>query len=155
MENKGFSLNAIELQKYQPNSYPFLMIDYVTEVIPGVSSKGFKNLSNNEWFFPVHYQGEPNMPGALQLEALTQMLTIAITTLPEVKNNKLYGLKYSIKLKKSVLPGDRLDIETEVISWKRGICIGKGIGYVNNKIVCEGDMIISVPDIVRQFVPKK
>lgn len=40
MENKyPFSLDALELQKFQPKSYPFLMIDYVTEVIPGVSAK--------------------------------------------------------------------------------------------------------------------
>ena len=82
MEEQGFSLNGIELQKYQPNRYPFLMIDYVTEVIPGKSAKGYKNLTNNEWYFPHHFEGHPNMPGALQLEAMAQMLTVAITTLP-------------------------------------------------------------------------
>ena len=45
------------------------MIDHVEEVIPGKSAKGFKNLTNNEWFFPKHFPGEPNMPGALQLES--------------------------------------------------------------------------------------
>ena len=32
---EGFSLNSIELQEYQQNRYPYLMIDYVDEVIPG------------------------------------------------------------------------------------------------------------------------
>lgn len=40
---KGFSLNAVELLKFQPNRYPFLMIDYVTKVIPGKSAEGYKN----------------------------------------------------------------------------------------------------------------
>ena len=70
---EGFSLNCIELQEYQPNRYPFLMIDHVEEVIPGVSAKGYKNLTLNEWYFPKHFPGAPNMPGALQLEALAQM----------------------------------------------------------------------------------
>ena len=77
---EAFSLNCIELQEYQPNRYPFLMIDYITEVEPGKYAKGYKNLSSNEWYFPIHFPGGPNMPGALQLEALAQMLTVAITT---------------------------------------------------------------------------
>jgi 3-hydroxyacyl-[acyl-carrier-protein] dehydratase len=55
MSKEAFSLDSVELQKYQPNRYPFLMIDYVTEVISGVSAKGYKNLTNNEWYFPVHF----------------------------------------------------------------------------------------------------
>ena len=79
---EGFSLDCIELQKYQQNRYPYLMIDHVDEVVPGKYANGFKNLTMNEWFFPQHFPGEPNMPGALQLEAMAQMLTIAITKLP-------------------------------------------------------------------------
>ena len=45
----GFSLNGEELQKYQPNRYPFLMIDRVTDVEPGEYAKGYKHLTNNEW----------------------------------------------------------------------------------------------------------
>ena len=62
-----YSLNGQELQRYQPNRYPFLMIDRVTSVSPGIYAEGFKNLTNNEWFFPKHFEGNPNMPGALQL----------------------------------------------------------------------------------------
>ena len=69
---KTKSLNGVQLLEYQPNRYPFLMIDYVTKVIPGKEAKGFKNFTNNEWFFPIHFPGHPNVPGALQLEALAQ-----------------------------------------------------------------------------------
>ena len=60
-----FSLNSVELQEYQPNRYPFLMIDYVDEVSPGKYARGYKNMTMNEWFFPVHFPSGPNMPGAL------------------------------------------------------------------------------------------
>ena len=56
---KGFSLNALELQKYQPNRYPFLMIDHVVEVIPGVSARGYKNLTNNESYSRVTFRARP------------------------------------------------------------------------------------------------
>ena len=152
---KGFSLNALELQKYQPNRYPFLMLDYVTEVIPGISAKGYKNLTNNEWYFPIHFPDGPNMPGALQLEALAQMLTVAITTLPGNKGKVTHALSHTVRFRKEVLPGEKFVIETEVISWKRGIAKGKGVAYTNGEVACEADMLITIPDILEQYLPKK
>lgn len=152
---EGFKLNFIELQEYQPNRYPFLMIDFVEEVIPGKSAKGFKNLTNNEWYFPMHFPGAPNMPGALQLEALAQMLTVAITTLPGNKGKVTHALSHTVRFRKEVLPGDKFVIETHVISWNRGICKGKGVAYTNGEVACEADMLITIPDILEQYLPKK
>ena len=152
---EGFSLNCLELQKYQPNRYPFLMIDHVAEVIPGRSAKGHKNLTLNEWFFPVHFPGGPNMPGALQLEALAQMLTVAITTLPGLKGKVTHALQHLVRYRKEVLPGEKLEIETEVISWKRGICKGKGIARTNGEIACEAEMLITIPEILETYLPPK
>jgi len=151
---KGFSLNCVELQEYQPNRYPFLMIDHVDEVIPGKSARGYKNLTQNEWYFPKHFPGGPNMPGALQLEALAQMLTVALTTLPGNKGKVTHALKHSVRFRKEVLPGDKFIIETEVISWKRGIAKGKGIAYTNGEVACEADMLITIPDILEKYLPQ-
>jgi 3-hydroxyacyl-[acyl-carrier-protein] dehydratase len=152
---EGFSLNCVELQEYQPNRYPFLMIDYVDEVIPGVSAKGHKNLTMNEWYFPIHFPGGPNMPGALQLEALAQMLTVAITTLPGNKGKVTHALSHTVRFRKEVMPGEKFVIKTEVISWKRGICKGKGVAYTNGEVACEADMLITIPDILEQYLPNK
>ena len=150
-----FSLNSVELQEYQPNRYPFLMIDYVEEVLPGKYARGYKNMTLNEWFFPVHFPGGPNMPGALQLEALAQMLTVAITTLPELKGKVTHALSHTVRFKKEVLPGEKFEIHTEVISWKRGICKGKGVAYTNGEVACEADMLITIPEILEEYLPKK
>lgn len=149
------SLNSEELKKYQPNRYPFLMIDWVTEVVPGKYAKGYKNLSNNEWYFPVHFPGGPNMPGALQLEALAQMLTVAITTIDGLEGKVTHALKHTVRFKKEVLPGETLHIEATVNSWKRGICRGRAVGYTNGEIACEADMMITIPEILEEFLPKK
>ena len=119
MENV-FSLNSLELQDYQQNRYPFLMIDFVDEVVPGKSAKGYKNLTSNEWYFPIHFPGAPNMPGVLQLEALAQMLTVAVTTLPGLKGSFTRAISYAVKFRKEVLPGDKFVIETTITSWNRG-----------------------------------
>jgi 3-hydroxyacyl-[acyl-carrier-protein] dehydratase len=152
---ESFSLNSVELLEYQPNRYPFLMIDHVDEVIPGKSAKGFKNLTMNEWYFPIHFPGGPNMPGALQLEALAQMLTVAITTLPGNKGKVTHALQHTVQFRKEVLPGQKFVIETQVLSWKRGMAKGRGVAYTNGEVACEADMLIIIPEIFEQYLPKK
>ncbi len=148
-----FSLNCLELQDYQPNRYPFLMIDHVEVVSPGKYARGYKNLTLNEWYFPVHFPGGPNMPGALQLEALAQMLTVAITTLPGLKGKVTHALQHTVRFRKEVLPGKKLEIDTRVVSWSRGICKGKGIAKIDGEIACEADMLITIPEILEQYLP--
>lgn len=149
------TLNAEELKEYQPNRYPFLMIDYVTEVEPGKYANGYKNLSNNEWYFPVHFPEGPNMPGALQLEALAQMLTVAITTQEGLAGKVTHALQHKVRFKKEVLPGETFHIEATVKSWKRGICKGYAVGKTNGEIACEAEMMITIPEILEDFLPKK
>jgi len=152
---EGFSLNCVELQEYQPNRYPFLMIDHVEWVIPGKSAKGYKNLTLNEWYFPMHFPGAPNMPGALQLEAMAQMLTVAITTQPGLKGKVTHALQHTVRFRKVVLPGDKLIIDTTVLSWSRGIAKGRGVGITNGEVACEADMLITIPDVLEQYLPKR
>ena len=150
-----FSLNYEELKKFQPNRYPFLMIDRVTEVLPGKYAKGYKNLTNNEWYFPVHFPGNPNMPGCLQVEAMSQMLTVAITTCEGMEGKVAHGYKVDVTFHEEVHPGDRFDIEAEVYSFKRGLCKGHVKAYVGDLLVCEMDNTIIIPEIFNQFKPKK
>ncbi len=148
-----FSLDCTELQEYQPNRYPFLMIDHVEEVVPGKYAFGHKNLTFNEWYFPEHFPEGHNMPGALQLEALAQMLTVAITTQEGLKGKVTHALQHLVRFKREILPGERLDIHAEVLSWKRGICKGKGTASVNGEVACEAEMMITIPEILEQYLP--
>lgn len=153
---EGFSLEYNGIHEYQKNSYPYLMIDYVEEVIPGKSAKGFKNLSANDWFFKCHFPGDPSMPGMLQIEALVQMFALTVLTLDGNKGKIAYlSSADNLKFSKKVLPGERLVIETELHSWKRGIGIGDGKGYVNGKIACQADFTIVIADILNQYFKKE
>lgn len=75
-------LDKKQICQYQQNRDPYLMIDHVTEVVPGKKADGYKDLKEDEWFFKVHWPKDPNMPGMLQIEALTQMSALSILTLP-------------------------------------------------------------------------
>ena len=94
------------------------------------------------------------MPGALQLVALAQMLTVAITTLPGLKGKVTHALQHTVRFRKEILPGDKFVIETTVLSWKRGVCNGRGVAYTNGEVACEADMLITIPEILEQYLPK-
>lgn len=130
------------------------MIDHVEDVVPGVRASGYKLLTNNEWYFPVHFPGGANMPGALQLEAMAQMLTVAITTLEGLEGKVTHALQHTVKFKKELRPGMRLDIFTEVRSWRRGICKGSGKIIVGGELACSADMLITIPDILEEYLPR-
>ena len=131
------------------------MVDYVTEFVPGKYANGYKNFTNNEWFFPVHFKDNPNVPGVLQLEAMAQMLTIAITTLPGLKGKVTHALEHTVRFKREIKPGEQLILKTKVLVWKRGICDGFAQGFLGKELACEANMKITIPEILENFIPRK
>lgn len=150
MESLVLDKNGIH--EYQQNRHPYLLIDFVEEVIPGVSARGYKDLTEKDWFFECHFPGDPNMPGMLQIEALVQMCALTVLTLPGNKGKVAYLTSANnIKLSRKILPGDRLYIETKLLSWKRGIGSGSGIGSVDGEVACRADFAIVMPNILNEY----
>lgn len=155
---ESLRLDKKGIQEYQRNRHPYLMIDFVEEVIPGVSAKGYKDLTEKDWFFECHWPGDPNMPGMLQIEALVQMCALTVLTLPGNKGKVVYLTSANnIKLSRKIVAGDRLEIETKLLSWKRGIGSCSGTGSVNGEIACRADFTFVMPDVLKAYkvAPKK
>ena len=145
-------LDLAGIHEYQRNRAPYLLMDIAEEVIPGVSAIGYKDLHPDEWFFKVHWPGNPNMPGMLQVEALIQMCALAVLTLPGNKGKVVYVTSLSnARFSKKVLPGDRLQIQTKLHSWKRGVGSCSGQGLVSGEIACQAGFNLVLPDELNQF----
>ena len=153
--NKIENLDVYEIQKYQQNRYPLLFVDKIVEVVPGQYAKGYKNFSYNEWFFPAHFEDEPNVPGFVQIEALTQVFLMTFLTYPEYKGKKTgFVAVKNARFKRKIVPGDTLETEAILVSFKRGFAKGKAVGSVNGEIACTIELEIAVPDVMTQFIPK-
>ena len=153
---KKIILEKKKIYEYQQNREPYLMIDFATEVVPGESAKGYKELKSDEWFFKVHWPNDPNMPGMLQIEALVQMSSLAILTLPGNKGKLMYLTSANnLKFVKKIVPQSRLDIKTKIKSFKRGIAICEGVGMVNNEIACKADFNLILPDELKAYTLSK
>ena len=70
--SEKISFDIIGIQECQRNRHPLLFVDQIKEAIPGKSAIGIKCFSFNEWFFPAHFDDEPNVPGFIQVECLVQ-----------------------------------------------------------------------------------
>ena len=147
-------LSLKEIHEYQQNRDPYLMIDYVEEVVPGKIANGYKDLKD-DWFFKVHWPKDPNMPGMLQVEALVQMAALTILTLPNNKGKIVYLVSADkLVFKKKIIPGDRLQIETKLISWKRGMGKCSGKGTVNGELACSADFNLILPEKIKNYSVK-
>ncbi len=149
-------LDKKKILEYQQNRSPYLMIDFVEKIVPGKSAIGYKDLKKDEWFFKVHWPGDPNMPGMLQIESLVQMCALSILCLPGNKGKVMYLTSANnLKFIKKILPGSRLYIETKVRSFKRGLAICEGVGLVEKKIVCKAEFNLILPEEIKKYNLKK
>ncbi len=145
MTEEVLSFDTIEIMNMIPHRYPFLLVDRITECVPGKYAKGYKNVTMNEEFFQGHFPGNPIMPGVLQLEAMAQCSAPVLLCLPEYKGKlALFGGMDNVRFRGIVRPGDRLDMEIELLKLKGPIGKSHAIGKVDGKIVVEADMTVAM-----------
>ena len=128
-----------------PHRAPFLLIDTIEELEPGVRALGKKCVSMNEPYFQGHFPGNPVMPGVLIMEALAQVGAVAILSQPEWKGRTAYfaGIDKA-KFRKKVLPGDVLMLEMAIIKVKGPVGIGKAVATVDGKVVAEAELTFAI-----------
>lgn len=146
-ENETITLDINQIMKLIPHRYPFILVDRVTECVLGKYCKGYKNLTINEEFFCGHFPNYPVMPGVLQLEAMAQMAAGTIAPLPQYRDKLfLYAGIDGVRFRRQVIPGDRFDIETEVVKMKGPIIKIHAKGSVDGQLAVEADLMFSVID---------
>ena len=138
-------LSAKEILEIIPHRHPFMLIDTIEELEPGVKAIGKKCVSFNEPFFAGHFPTEPVMRGVLIIEALAQVGAVAILSMPENKGKIAYfgGIKEA-RFKGMVKPGDVLMLETEIIRVKGPVGVGKANAYVDGKLVCKAELTFAL-----------
>ncbi len=149
---KKITLDKKGICEYQQNRDPYLLIDHASEIVPGKRVKGFKNFKESDWFFKVHWPQDPNVPGMLQIESLVQMSALTILTLNGNKGKKMYLTSADkIKFYKKILPKSKFDINSKVLSYKRGVASFEAEGFVDSKIVCKASFTLVLPEEVKKY----
>lgn len=136
---------AKEIMEILPHRSPFLLIDTIEELEPGVRAVGTKCVSMNEPYFQGHFPGNPVMPGVLIMEALAQVGAVAILSQPEWKGRTAYfaGIDKA-RFKQKVIPGDVLKLEMEIIKVKGPIGIGKAVATVGGRVAAQAELTFAI-----------
>ncbi|MDE5803526.1 MAG: 3-hydroxyacyl-ACP dehydratase FabZ [Lachnospiraceae bacterium] len=138
-------LSTKEIMEIIPHRQPFMLLDTVEELTPGIRAVAKKCVSYNEPYFKGHFPQEPVMPGVLIIEALAQTGAVAALSLTENKGKTAYfaGIN-AAKFKGKVVPGDVLMLETEIIRQKGPIGVAKAIATVDGKIVAQAEITFAM-----------
>ena len=126
---------------------PFIFVDEITELTPGISASTIWKLTGDEWFFAGHFPGRPTLPGVLMCEAIAQTGALAIVSDPKFAGKlPLFGGLDGARFRRQVLPGDILEISASIGRMSARAGKGTGIAKVNGEIACECELLFVVVD---------
>jgi len=133
-----------DIMKFLPHRYPFLLVDRIVELQPGVSAKGIKNVTINEPFFQGHFPGQPIMPGVLVIEAMAQVAGV-MAFRSGVEGGSVYFMSIdNAKFRRPIVPGDQVMMEIKVLKRRGNVWKFSGTATVEGKLVSEAEFTAMV-----------
>lgn len=130
-----------------PHRPPFLFLDEVVRLEPGVGAAGRWRLHGDEDFFSGHFPGRPTLPGVLMLEAIAQLGAYAVLAGgTAVGKLPLFGGVDGVRFRRQVVPGDVLDLEVELGRMSARAGRGHGRASVGGETACEADLLFVLVD---------
>jgi 3-hydroxyacyl-[acyl-carrier-protein] dehydratase len=141
------TLGPAKIRELIPHRYPFLLVDKIEEIEPGVRAVGLKNVTQNEPFFQGHFPDYPVMPGVLIIEAMAQVGAVGVMAGGEHRDRlALFAGIDGVRFRRQVLPGDVLRMEVEITRLKGKVGRGKGRATVDGERVCEAELMFAFAD---------
>ena len=137
-------LGAAAIRDLIPHRYPFLLVDRIEDLEPGVRAVGIKNVTQNEPFFQGHFPDYPVMPGVLIIEAMAQVGAVGVMAGGDHKDKlALFAGIDGVRFRRQVVPGDVLRMEVEIVRLKGSVGRGKAKATVDGARVCEAELMFA------------
>jgi len=133
------SLDRAGIEALIPHRDPFLLIDRVTELEPGVRAVAEHTFTGEEWYQPGHFPGDPIVPGVILVESLAQTATVMAMALPEYRDGLgLFAGIDEMRFKRIVRPGETARYEAVIDKMRRGYARVNVRAFVGDELAAEG-----------------
>jgi len=140
-------LDRQAIQRIIPHRDPFLLVDEVTELEPGVRAVGRYLVSADAWYLAGHFPGNPIMPGVLQVEALAQVGAICGLSHPDFAGKlALFAGIDDVRFKRIVRPDDVLDLECRIVRLRGPIGRAEAEASVGGELACRGQITFALTE---------
>jgi beta-hydroxyacyl-ACP dehydratase FabZ len=145
---KRFVYGIMDIMRFLPHRYPFLLVDRILEVEGDKRIVGLKNVTINEPFFQGHFPGAPVMPGVLIIECMAQVAGVMIyRDMPDKDRKLVYFTSIeNAKFRRPVLPGDQLRIEMQLLNRRSNFGKMNGRATVDGKLVAEAIVTFAITE---------
>jgi 3-hydroxyacyl-[acyl-carrier-protein] dehydratase len=141
------ALDRDQIMALIPHRDPFLLLDEVVDLEPGVRCHARRTLRDDDFWFAGHFPGNPVMPGVLIVEALAQAGVVTALSHPANKDKLiLFAGIDKVRFKRVVRPGDTLDLEVEVTMARAAVGRGKVLATVGGEMACRGELMFALTD---------
>ncbi|MDP2939608.1 MAG: bifunctional UDP-3-O-[3-hydroxymyristoyl] N-acetylglucosamine deacetylase/3-hydroxyacyl-ACP dehydratase [Candidatus Omnitrophota bacterium] len=138
-------LGISQIMQILPHRYPFLLVDRIISLEGGKRAVGIKNVTINDGFFEGHFPKRPVMPGVLIIEAMAQVGGVLMLSQEEHQGKIAYFIAANnIKFRKTVIPGDQLVLEVEVVKLRSKTGQVHTQALVAGKVVAEADLMFTL-----------
>ena len=143
------TMDVNRVMELLPHRYPFLLVDRVMECEPGNRIIAYKNVTLNEPFFQGHFPQKPVMPGVLIIEAMAQATCLLALQSEGVSDDAIYLLVGvdKARFKRQVEPGDRLQLEMELIKHRRDLWVFSGKATVDGQVAASAEIMCTARDL--------
>ncbi|MBI3743718.1 MAG: 3-hydroxyacyl-ACP dehydratase FabZ, partial [Chloroflexi bacterium] len=126
---------------------PFLLVDRILELEPGVRAVGLKQFMPDEFYFKGHFPGNPIVPGVLMIEAMAQVGCVAILTMPEHRGKLVYFAAIdNVRFRRPTTPGDTARLEVSLTKMRGHIGKGAAKATVDGEPVVEAELTFAIVD---------
>jgi 3-hydroxyacyl-[acyl-carrier-protein] dehydratase len=140
-------MDRSQIESLIPHRPPFLWIDQVVELEPGVRCVALKFIDPGEPFFAGHFPGEPIVPGVFLIEMVAQTAGVMMAGLAQPQGIPMLAAVNRFKFLKRVRPGSKLHIETRKLTEAGAMAYIEGTVHAGDEIVARGELsVVSAED---------